>query len=304
MGMTPGRIPLILVLLATPLLAAPPERIAEKAGAGEGPAWHDGYLWFTGNNRITRRHHATGRIKVWKENAGGANGLLFDRQGRLVVCEGLNRRVVRYEKDGSVTVLAERFDGHRLNSPNDLTMDAKGRIYFSDPRYGNRDSMELSEESVYRVDEPGEITRILGKAEGIQRPNGVLISPDGKYLYVADNNNNTAGGARKLWRFRVDDLTTKQLLHDWGTSRGPDGLKTDGRRLYVAAGRTTPRPHETAENKGGIYVLNLEGKLETFLSISDEEVTNCAFGGPDGKTLFITAGGNLWSVLLPLASSR
>jgi len=93
------------------------------------------------------------------------------------------------------------------------------------------------------------------------------------------------------------DPTSKHLVHDWGTSRGPDGLKTDGTgRLYVAAGRTTPRPHETTENKGGLYILSAEGKLETFLPIPDEEVTNCAFGGPDGKTLFITAGGNLWSV--------
>src|SRR5262249_7430452 len=143
---------------------------------------------------------ASGKVEVWRENAGGANGLLFDRQGGLVVCEATGRRVVRIDKGGAVTVLADRFGGKRFNSPNDLTMDKAGRIYFSDPRYGNRDSMEMTEEAVYRIDAPGRVVRVLGKAEGVDRPNGVLVSKDGSLLYVADNNN-SRGGARKLWSF-------------------------------------------------------------------------------------------------------
>jgi gluconolactonase len=287
--------------------AAPPTRVAQNIGAGEGPAWHDGWLWFTGSNRISRRHGATGRVEVWKENAGGANGLLFDSDGTLVVCEGVSRRVVRYDvASRRSAVLAERFDGKRLNSPNDLTRDRRGRIYFSDPRYGDRASMEMDQEAVYRIDAPGKITRVLGKQEGVQRPNGVLLVDD-RYLYVADNNNNTAGGARKLWRFtfRPDSGTveagSKTLVYDWGSGRGPDGLAAgaDG-RLYVAAGRTVASPPwETADQKGGVYVLSPVGRLLTFLPVTDDEVTNCAFGGPDGKTLFITAGGSLWASQLP-----
>jgi len=185
-----GEMPLLLAFLLA-FAVQPPTRIAANSGAGEGPVWHsDGYLYFTGNNRITRRHHATGRIEVWKENAGGANGLLFDREGRLVVCEGLNRRVVRYEKDGALTVLAERYDSRRLNSPNDLTIDAKGRIYFSDPRYGSRESLELTEESVYRIDAPGKITRVAAQS---RRPPAPQRSPR---LLRYDS--------LKIWNWRAD----------------------------------------------------------------------------------------------------
>src|ERR1700730_17139292 len=115
------------------------------------------------------------------------------------------RRVTRTERDGSITVLAAEYGGHHFNSPNDLTIDSKGRIYFSDPRYGRRDDMEMRDaegrfmEGVYRIDAPGKVTRVIGRE--VERANGVLVSPDDKFLYVADNNNNNLGGARKLWRF-------------------------------------------------------------------------------------------------------
>src|SRR5205823_12574540 len=133
---------------------------------------------------------------------------------------------------GKVTILTEKFDGKRYNNPNDLTIDSKGRIYFSDPRYGSRDGMEIRNkegrtiEGVYRIDPDNKVTRIIGRE--LDRPNGVLVSADDRVLYVADNNNDTLGGARKLRRFdlRPDgsvDLASKKLLYDWGTGRGPDG---------------------------------------------------------------------------------
>ena len=299
--------------------------------AGEGPAWHAPSfdLYFTGGDRITR-FDATGASHVFREPSGGANGLLFDHQGRLVVCEAANRRVTRTEADGAITVLADSYpltrpsgtpspsEGKRnrvrgsrrmkFNSPNDLTIDSKGRIYFTDPRYGPRDTMELRDEKgnlvegVYRIDAPGKVQRITGT--GVERPNGIIVSPGDKHLFVADNNNNTIGGARKLWRFELNpDGTVKphsrKLIFDWKTSRGPDGFKMDrNNRLFVAAGlnRANP-PFETVEPyKAGIYILSSEGELLDFIPVPMDEVTNCAFGGEDLKTLYVTAGSTLWSI--------
>ncbi len=274
--------------------------------AREGPAWHPrGVLYFTGSNRITQRD-AAGNVSVYRENAG-ANGLLVDRQGRLNVCESRARRVTRTERDGSFTVLADAYDGMRFNTPNDLTIDSKGRIYFSDPRYGSRIGMEMRDregrlvEGVYRIDAPGQLARVI--AHEVDRPNGLLVSPDDRNLYVADNNN-TVGGARRLWRFPLAgdgsvDAAGRELVFDWRDGRGPDGLEMDREgRLFVAGGRNVGRPpHESADRfKGGVYVLSPGGELLGFVGIPKDEVTNCAFGGADWKTLFITAGGELWSI--------
>jgi gluconolactonase len=282
-------------------------KLLGEVGAGEGPSWDPaGYLYFTGQNRVSRRD-SKGKVTVFRNQAGGANGSLVDSEGRLVVCEAASRRVTRTGRDGVITVLANSYHGKKFNSPNDLSIDSKGRIYFTDPRYGKRDSMEMRDEQgrliegVYRIDAPGKVTRILG-AE-VDRPNGILVSPDDRYLYVADNNNNTKGGARRLVRFNLKrdgtvDLVSRKVIFDWHTSRGPDGLKMDRKgRLFVAAGLNAPhRPFETTELKGGIYILSPQGKLLNFVSIPRDEVTNCAFGDSDLKTLYITAGGTLWSI--------
>jgi gluconolactonase len=233
---------------------------------------------------------------------------MFDHQGRLVACEAANRRVTRTEADGSLTVLAASFDGKRFNSPNDLSVDSRGRIYFTDPRYGPRDTMELRDaqgalvEGVYRIDAPGVIHRVLGRE--LERPNGILVSPDDKHLFVADNNNNSQGGARKLWRFDLNadgtiEPRSRKLIFDWKTSRGPDGLKMDqAKRLFVAAGLNAANPpFETVEPyPAGIYLLSYDGQLLDRVPIPEDEVTNCAFGGEDLRTLYITAGGTLWSL--------
>jgi gluconolactonase len=277
-----------------------------SVGAGEGPAAdRNGNLYFTAGNRITKRD-PSGKIAVFREPSGGANGLIFDFEGRLIVCESENRRVTRIESNGQTTVLTDRYESKKYNSPNDLSIDSKGRIYFSDPRYGPRDTMEMRDdrggffEGVYRIDAPGKVSRVIGHE--VERANGVFVSPGDKYLYVADNNNNVVGGARKLWRFtlRSDGSIvpdTRKLIFDWQDGRGPDGLKMDRQgRLYVAAGRNQPNKFESADKfKGGVYVLSPEGKLLRFIPIPKDEVTNCAFGGPDRKTLFITSGGTLWS---------
>ena len=157
-------------------------------------------------------------------------------------------------------------------------------------------------EGVYRIDAPGQVTRII--ASELERPNGILVAPGDKHLFVADNNNNTKGGARKLWRFdlRQDGsikARSRKLMFDWKDARGPDGFKMDAEgRLYVAAGLNIANPpHETADNlRAGIYILSARGQLLEFVPITNDEVTNCAFGGPDLRTLFVTAGGHLWSI--------
>lgn len=295
----------------TPIAGKPSQ--LQTQNAGEGPAWdaRTQSLYFTGNGRISR-YDSNKVTSVYREESGNANGLLFDHQGRLVVCESGNRRVTRTEADGAITVLADSFEGKKFNTPNDLTIDSKGRIYFTDPRYGNRDSMEMRDggghliEGVYRIDAPGKVSRALGRE--LERPNGILVSPDDQYLYVADNNNNKIGGARKLWRFDLKEdgavnVSSRKLIFDWKTSRGPDGLKMNSRGiLFVAAGLNKPSPpFETVEPyPGGVYVISEDGRLLDFISIPQDEVTNCAFGGPDLRTLFITAGGTLWSIQMPV----
>ena len=283
-------------------------KVEAKGGAGgEGPAWDPKLgLLSSGGGHIFQLDRA-GKPHIFRKNAG-TNGLLFDAEGRLLACEPVQRRVTRMERDGKISVLTDSFEGKKYNQPNDITVDSKGRIYFTDPRYGNRKGMEILDEKgrpiegVYRIDLDGKVTRILGKE--LDRPNGILVSADDQYLYIADNNNDTKGGARKLWRFdlRPDggiEIRSRKLLHDWDTGRGPDGIKQDAKgRLYVAAGLNKPNPpFEPAEDKkGGIYVFSPEGTLLRFLGIPTDEVTNCAFGGDDLRTLYITGGGTLYSI--------
>ena len=284
----------------------------------EGPAWHrSGNVYFTdiANNRIMRRD-PKGAMHVFRTPSGRANGLLFDRQGRLLACEGGgeggNRRVTRTEADGTITILAERFKGKKLNSPNDLAVDSRGRIYFTDPRYGNRNDLEQFDsdgrdiEGVYRIDGPGQVTRII--THEAHRPNGILVSADDAFLFVADNVNDGPdkglGGNRKLWRFALNPNGTivpasRKLLFDWGSDRGPDGMALDSRgRLFVTAGFNFPKPpvETNTTYKAGVYVFSPAGMLLQTIPVPADMITNCTFGGHDLRTLFVTAGHKLWSI--------
>ena len=281
--------------------------LAGNGGAGEGPAWDPKLGVLTSGEKGIHQLTPEGEKKVWREKAG-TNGLLFDRDGKLVCCEPDSRSVSRISRDGKRTVLTDKFGDKKYNQPNDLTIDSKNRIYFSDPRYGGREDMQQRDEKgntiegVYRIDPDGKVSRVIGRE--VERANGVLVSPDDKYLFVADNNNDKVGTARKLWRFDLKpdgtiDPKSQKLLYDWGKGRGPDGVKQDAKgRLYVAGGLNKPTAAEPATDvKGGIYVIDPDsGKLLAFVGVPTDEVTNCAFGGDDLKTLYITGGGTLYSI--------
>jgi sugar lactone lactonase YvrE len=281
--------------------------LASDGGAGEGPAWDPKLGVLTSGAKGIHQLTPEGEKKVWREKAG-TNGLLFDRDGNLVCCEPVSRSVSRIDRDGKRTVLTDKFNDKKYNQPNDLTIDSKNRIYFSDPRYGGREDMQQKDEKgqtiegVYRIDTDGMVSRVIGRE--VERANGVLVSADDKYLFVADNHNGV-GGARKLWRFDLKpdgtvDPKSQKLLYDWGKGRGPDGVKQDTKgRLYVAGGLNKPNPpaEPATDVKGGIYVIDPEtGKLLAFVGVPTDEVTNCAFGGDDLKTLYITGGGTLYSI--------
>ena len=297
--------------------AAEDLRIEARVAFVEGPAWRaDGNVFFSDidNNRIMRRD-PDGVLHVYRQPSGKANGLAFDAQGRLLACEGHreggNRRVTRTGLDGTVTVLTDRYEGRRYNSPNDLVIDDEGRIYFTDPRYGGYGAPQEVEqiddegnpvEGVYRIDPDGNVARII--SHEVQRPNGIAISLDGRYLVVADNHNGPdAGGNRKLWRFdlagdgTVDPASRKEIF-DWGGERGPDGICVGPEgAIYATAGFNFPSELETADiHKAGVYVFTIEGERIGFHPVPEDMITNCTFGGPDGRTLFVTAGAKLWSL--------
>lgn len=288
-------------------LSTPLEVVSSKGEGGEGPAWDPELGILTSGNGGICRLSKDGMPSMYREKAG-TNGLLFDREGRLICCEPVLRRVTRLSRDGKLEVLTDSFEGKKYNQPNDLCLDRAGRIYFSDPRYGSREDMQIRDangntiEGVYRINLDGSVSRVLGRE--VERANGVAISPDDRFLFVADNANDRLGGARKLWRFELDSqgdvkAGSGQVLFDWGNGRGPDGIKQDqAGRLFVAGGTNVAKPpHEPdAAFKGGVYVFDFEGRLLAFQNVPTDEVTNCAFGGSDLKTLYITGGGVLYKM--------
>jgi gluconolactonase len=262
-------------------------------GPTEGP---DGCIYFSDiGNRLMKYDPKTGKTVAFRDPGGRTNGLKFDAKGRLVACEGANtgggRRISITEKDGTVKSLADKFDGKMFNSPNDLTLDSKGRIYFSDPRYVGSEKRELDHESVYRIDLDGKVHRVTTDTA---KPNGLVISPDGKTLYVSDHASDPKG-SRALVAYPIKDdgsLGVRKILYDFGKERGIDGMTvaTDGTIVATAGSKAT----------GGIYFFTPEGKKLAFLA-TPEDPNNCCFAGKDKKTLYITAGKSLYRVELTLS---
>jgi gluconolactonase len=286
-------------------LQGPIRKLAGDLVFTEGPVWlPDGRLLFT--------DVPANRIYQWKEGEelsifmepsgltpadapdpsylgnGGANGLLLDNEGRLLICQHGNRQLVRMEPDSSLSVLASHFRGKRLNSPNDLAIRANGDIYFTDPPYGlpkgDQDPRkELPFNGVYRISQ-GEITLLDST---LSRPNGLAFSPDERHLYVA-----VSDPAHKVWyRYEVDEaglLQNRKLLHD-ATADSlpglPDGMVVDEQGRLFATG------------PGGVWVFDAEGELLARIQPA-EAPANCTLGGGKGNTLFMTARTGLYAVEL------
>jgi gluconolactonase len=295
-----------------------------KGGLTEGPAAApDGTIYFSDipdgadKGMILRFDPKTKKTSVFIDDSHKSNGLKFDPAGRLVACEGADhggRAVVRYDlATRKRTVLADRYKGKRFNSPNDLVIDRKGRIYFTDPRYVGDEKRELAHRAVYRIDADNALLEVTHQVE---KPNGIALSPDGKTLYLIDNNNGTdkidpekpapKPGAMKVYAYPLgpDGLIAgkRRTLLDFGSESGCDGMTVDVRGNIYLASRRLKRP--------GVLVIDPAGKEVAFIPTGPSQPgakapkgvpSNVTFGrGAESKTLYVTVDVSLYRIGLKI----
>ncbi len=273
------------------------ERLHTGMRWAEGPVYFgDGrHLVFSDipNNRMLRWDEETGAVATFRFPSNHANGNTRDRQGRLVSCEHGARRVTRTEPDGSLTVLAERFEGRRLNSPNDVVVKSDGTIWFTDPPYGiltdyegNKAESEIGRCNVYRLD-PAD-GRLALVADDFDKPNGLAFSPDESQLYIADSGrSHGAHLPHHIRRFTVkaDNTLSGGEVFAQIDPGVPDGIRVDtGGHLWVSAG-------------DGVHCYAPDGTLLGKILIP-ETVANITFGGPKRNRLFIAATTSLYAVYI------
>ena len=277
-----------ICLLFVPLALAvsAPDASLEVVSTGhrftEGPAADpDGNVYFSDvpQNLIHRIDAATGEVTVAHRETGGANGLIFDAQGRVYACAGKDRVLARHDADGRRATLADAFEGDRLNSPNDIVLAPGGGLYFTDPRYGKRNDMAMTVEGVYHRSAAGKLSRVI---DDLVRPNGITLAPDGRTLYVADN------AAKVIVAYDVADdgsLSGKRpfAAMDKADRNGPDGMTIDTDGNVYAAGQ------------GGIWVWKPTGELIEKIAVP-KEPANVAFGGAARDTLYITARDTVYRI--------
>lgn len=336
---------LSLVVLALTLLAAAPlpeptgERIVPagaklellftrtaqiKDGLTEGAAVApDGSIYFsdipigTDKGMILRFEPTTKKTTVFSDDSGKANGLMFDAQGRLIACEGSDyggQCVSRWDvPTRKREVLADKYMGKRFNAPNDLAIDVKGRIYFTDPRYLGDEPRELEHRAVYRIETDRTVIEVT---HDVEKPNGIAVSPDQQTLYVADHNNGTdridpsspppEKGAMKIYAFPLgaDGLVAgpRKTLYDFGTENGSDGMTVDVEGNLYLTSRGAKRP--------GVLVLDPQGKEVAFIPTGapDQAVkepvglpSNVDFGiGDESNMLYITVDKSLYRIRLKI----
>lgn len=292
-----------------------------SGGLTEGPTVApDGSIYFSDipvgidKGMILRFNPQTKQTEVFLDDSRKSNGLKFGPDGHLYACEGADhggRSLVRYDiKTKQRTVLADRFEGKRFNSPNDLTIDRQGRVYFSDPKYLGPEQRELEHRAVYRVDPNGKVTEFT---HDIEKPNGIALSPDEKTLYVADHNNGTDSidpaaktpprkGAMKIYAFPLgaDGFAAgpRKTIYDFGDQAGCDGMTVDVQGHIYLTSRGVKRP--------GILVIDPTGREVAFIPTGlpdqsgDQLVgfpSNVTFGiGEEGQTLYLTVDTSLFRI--------
>jgi gluconolactonase len=275
------------------------EKLFEGCRWAEGPAYFAAgrYLVWSDipNDRILRWDETTGATGVFRQPAGYTNGHTVDRQGRLVSCEHGGRRVSRTEHDGSITVVADRYDGKRLNSPNDVVVKSDGSVWFTDPAYGidtdyegHQAESEIGACHVYRVDPATGAVEIV--ADDFVRPNGLAFSPEERRLYVSDTGaSHRPDGPRHIRVFEVADDGALAGGEVFATCTAGffDGLRCDtAGRVWTGAG-------------DGVHCFDPDGTLIGKVLVP-EIVANVVFGGPKRNRLFICGTTSLYAVLLPV----
>ncbi len=254
----------------------------EKCSAGhrfaEGAVWsRDGYLIFSDvpNNRMAKFVPGKG-TETFRDNTNGANGNAFDAQGRLYTCETRTRRVVRQKKDGPLEVVAEKFEGKRLNAPNDIVVRKDGNVYFTDPAFGiQSDQRDLDFHGIYHVSPKGVLELV---ARWKTRPNGIALSPNGRVLYVSNSDERSI----RAFDLAGDGKASNERALIEKIPGPPDGLKADEKgNLYVTA--------------RGVFVYDAKGQQLHHIELS-ERAANLAFGDPDFQTLYITAQTSVYRI--------
>ncbi len=278
------------------------ERLFDGCRWAEGPVWFSdgGYLVWSDipNNRLLRWVPDQG-VGVFRADSNNANGNTRDRQGRLVSCEHLGRRVTRTEPDGSITVIADRHQGKRLNSPNDVVVKSDGSIWFTDPTYGIMSDYEGKKSDpeqpgcyVYRVDPASGAVEVV--ADDFVKPNGLAFSPDEKILYIADSGfSHDADGPHHIRAFDVADGRTlaKSRVFAEISPGVPDGFRLD---IYGNLWTST---------QNGVLCLAPDGAPLGRIRIP-EMVANLTFGGPKRNRLFITATTSLYAVYVATTGAQ
>jgi gluconolactonase len=290
--------------LALRLFSAKVEQLATGFYWAEGPVWFgDGrFLLFSDipNNRILRWDDCSGALSEFRKPSNNANGLGRDRQGRLLTCEHLTRRVTRTEYDGRITVLADNYQGKRLNSPNDIVCRTDGSIWFSDPGFGISGKWEgepaASEiaHGVYRIDPAnGEVTLLI---DDLQGPNGLAFSPDEKVLYVVES---LATPNRNIWAYDVDGTTlkNKRLFVDAGGPGAFDGVALDtlGNLWCGFGGSSKSGTSSNSASLDGVRVYNANGQVLAHIHLP-ERCANVCFGGAKNNRLFMASGHSLYAL--------
>lgn len=286
------------------LFSASLEMVATGFRWAEGPAWNkqEGYLVFSDlpNNQMVKFDPTTGKATALKPYSNNSNGNIFDLQGRQITAEHLTRRVVRKEVDGTETVLADNYQGKRLNSPNDLAIENDGSVWFTDPPFGiggyyegEKAKPELDFHGVYRVDaKTGELKLVL---KDLQGPNGLAFSPDGKYLYVVEGR---AKPDRLIWKYDVQPngtLSNKTKFFAGKGHGGLDGFKVDENGNIWAGWGSTGHPEADPEKLDGVVVINPEGKIIGHIH-TPERCANLTFGGKHNNRLFMTCSHSIYSI--------